>query len=82
MCRPVPSATSRMASRLPIAPSLHGDTVVLSRDPTTIVRIVLQGAQSYHGPTERTNFSMPAFAALSDRQIAGVAEQCCACRVR
>lgn len=56
-----------------IAPSLHGDTVVLSRNPTTIVRIILQGAQSFHIPNDRVDFSMPAFAALSDREIAGVA---------
>lgn len=56
-----------------IAPSLHGDTIVLSRDPTTVVRIILQGTQSFHVPTGRANFSMPAFAALSDSEIAGVA---------
>jgi mono/diheme cytochrome c family protein len=56
-----------------IAPSLHGDTVVLSRNPTTVVRIILQGAQSFHVPADRVGFSMPAFAALSDREIAGVA---------
>lgn len=55
-----------------IAPRLQGDTVVLSRNSTTIIRIVLQGAQSFHVPTDRTNFSMPAFAALSNREIAGV----------
>jgi len=56
-----------------IAPSLHGDTVVLSRNPTTVVRIILQGTQSFRSPNECVGFSMPAFAALSDREIAGVA---------
>lgn len=54
-------------------PSLAHNGIVAARDPTTILRVILQGSQSVatrHGPV---GFSMPAFAALSDKEIADVA---------
>jgi mono/diheme cytochrome c family protein len=58
---------------LPDYPKLGGDTLILGRDPTTVLRIILQGAESPVTPNERTTFSMPSFASLSDDQIADVA---------
>ena len=58
---------------LPDYPELAGDTLILGRDPTTVVRIILQGAESPLTPNEKTTYSMPAFAVLSDEQIAAVA---------
>lgn len=54
-------------------PKLDGNTLVVSRNPATVVRIILQGAgppMTGHAPV---GFSMPAFAALSDAEIADVA---------
>lgn len=61
------------AGPLPDYPKLAGDTLILGRDPTTVVRIILQGAESPVTPDEKTTYSMPAFATLSDEQIAAVA---------
>jgi|SRR5579883_1169206 len=58
---------------LPDYPWLGGDTLILGRDPTTVLRIILQGAQSPATPNEKLSYSMPAFATLSDDQIAAVA---------
>jgi mono/diheme cytochrome c family protein len=58
---------------LPDYPQLAGDTLILARDPTTVARIILQGAESPVTPSEKTTYSMPAFAVLSDEQIAAVA---------
>lgn len=58
---------------LPDYPKLAGDTLVLGKDPTTVVRIILQGAASPVTPNEDTSYSMPAFPVLSDAQIADVA---------
>jgi mono/diheme cytochrome c family protein len=52
---------------------MAGDTLILGRDPTTVVRIILQGAESPVTPNEKTTYSMPAFAVLSDEQVAAVA---------
>jgi mono/diheme cytochrome c family protein len=55
-------------------PPLAGNANVQSRDPTTIIRVILQGAQT--APTDKapTAFSMPAFDwKLDDGQIAAVA---------
>jgi mono/diheme cytochrome c family protein len=54
-------------------PKLAGDTLVLGRDPTTVVRIILQGAQAPTTPDGKTTFAMPGFPVLSDAQIADVA---------
>jgi mono/diheme cytochrome c family protein len=56
-----------------IAPNLAGDSILLSRNPTTVLRIILQGAQSYAGPGSPATFSMPAFASLNDQSVADVA---------
>lgn len=61
------------AGPLPDYPKLAGDTLILGRDPTTVMRIILGGAQSALTPNESVTYSMPAFAALSDQQIADVA---------
>jgi mono/diheme cytochrome c family protein len=54
-------------------PPLQGDASVQSRDPTTIIRIVLQGSQSPPTDGRPTPLSMPAFAwKLDDQQIADV----------
>jgi mono/diheme cytochrome c family protein len=58
---------------LPDYPQLAGDTLILARDPTTVARIILQGAESPVTPSEKTTYSMPAFTVLSDEQIAAVA---------
>jgi mono/diheme cytochrome c family protein len=55
-------------------PPLAGNANVQSRDPTTVIRVILQGAQT--APTDKapTAFSMPAFDwKLKDDQIAAVA---------
>jgi len=54
-------------------PKLAGDTLVMGRDPLTVERIILEGAQSAVTPNAKTTFSMPSFAALSDDDIAAVA---------
>jgi mono/diheme cytochrome c family protein len=61
------------AGPLPDYPKLGGDTLILGRDPTTVVRIILQGAESPVTPNEKTTYSMPAFATLNDEQVAAVA---------
>jgi mono/diheme cytochrome c family protein len=58
---------------LPDYPRLGGDTLVQGRDPTTVLRIILEGAQSPLAPGAPTPYSMPAFATLSDQEIADVA---------
>jgi mono/diheme cytochrome c family protein len=58
---------------LPDYPKLAGDTLILGRDPTTVARIILQGAESPVTPNEKTTYSMPAFATLADDEIAAVA---------
>jgi mono/diheme cytochrome c family protein len=59
-------------SSLPDYPKLGGDTLILGHDPTTVLRIILQGAESPVTPNEKTTFSMPAFASLPDQDIADV----------
>lgn len=65
--------TVRMSGPLPDYPHLGGDTLVAGRDPTTVVRIILEGAQSPVTPNAPTGYSMPSFASLSNQQIADVA---------
>jgi mono/diheme cytochrome c family protein len=54
-------------------PKLAGDTLLMGRDPTTVVRIILKGAQAPTTPHSPPTFAMPAFPVLSDSQIADVA---------
>ncbi|HEX4270376.1 MAG TPA: cytochrome c [Rhizomicrobium sp.] len=58
---------------LPDYPKLAGDTLVMGRDPTTVVRIILEGAASPTTPNAPNTFAMPGFAALRDDDIAAVA---------
>jgi mono/diheme cytochrome c family protein len=54
-------------------PKLAGDTLIMGRDPMTVERIILEGAQSAVTANAKTTFSMPSFAALRDDDIAAVA---------
>ncbi len=55
-------------------PSLAGDALLQSRDPTTINRYILSGTPTATTPAKPTPLAMPAFAwKLSDQQIADVA---------
>ncbi|MBV9783472.1 MAG: c-type cytochrome [Acidisphaera sp.] len=54
-------------------PPLRGDQVVQQTDPTTVLRIVLQGAQGAATDAAPTAPAMPAFSwRLSDQQVADV----------
>jgi mono/diheme cytochrome c family protein len=61
------------AGPLPDYPKLGGDTLILARDPTTVLRIILEGAASPVTPNEKTTYSMPSFVTLNDAKIADVA---------
>lgn len=61
------------ATAPPDYPKLAGDTMVIGRDATTVVRILLAGDESAITPNAKTGYSMPSFATLSDAQIADVA---------
>lgn len=61
------------ANPLPDYPKLGGDTLVMGKDPSTVLRIILEGALSPVTPNAPTTYSMPSFATLSDRDIADVA---------
>ena len=55
-------------------PPLAGDAAVQARDPTTIVRIILEGTRAVPTPARPTSPGMPAFGwKLDDEQIASVA---------
>jgi mono/diheme cytochrome c family protein len=55
-------------------PPLAGDALVQSRDPTTVLRIILQGSRAAPTPGRPTPLTMPAFNwKLTDQQIADVA---------
>lgn len=55
-------------------PSLKGDTMAQSRDPTTVIRIVLDGTQAVATDGRPTPLSMPSFKwKLSNEQVAAVA---------
>jgi alcohol dehydrogenase (quinone), cytochrome c subunit len=58
---------------LPDYPRLAGDTLVMGRDPSTVLHILLQGAESPVTANESTTFSMPGFAAMTDGEVADVA---------
>ncbi|RWM12407.1 MAG: cytochrome c [Mesorhizobium sp.] len=54
-------------------PSLKGSAAVQSRQPLSVVRLVLNGGHGASGPGNPTAFSMPSFGwKLSDDQIAAV----------
>lgn len=54
-------------------PALAHNSLVEARDPTTMLRVVLQGSQAVVGPQRPIGFSMPAFPVLSDGELADVA---------
>jgi mono/diheme cytochrome c family protein len=55
-------------------PALAGDVPVQSKDPTTVVRIILEGSRAVPTPAKPTAPGMPAFAwKLDDEEIASVA---------
>ncbi|HEX3753747.1 MAG TPA: cytochrome c, partial [Rhizomicrobium sp.] len=72
-CHQAPGTPDMPGTNLPVYPKLAGDTLVVGRDPTTVVRIILEGASSPTTPNAPNTFSMPGFAALSDSDIAAVA---------
>ncbi|HEY1615529.1 MAG TPA: c-type cytochrome [Rhizomicrobium sp.] len=53
-------------------PDLDGDTLVMGYDSETVIRIVLEGAESARTKNAPTTFSMPSFGALSDKDVADV----------
>ncbi|MBV9695158.1 MAG: cytochrome c, partial [Alphaproteobacteria bacterium] len=54
-------------------PALAQNATVGARDPSTVLRVILQGSQSMKPRTGAIGFSMPAFATLSDGELADVA---------
>jgi mono/diheme cytochrome c family protein len=55
-------------------PRLQGNNTVQDRDPTTIIRLILNGAHAATTDTRPTQVSMPAFDwKLSDQQVADLA---------
>jgi mono/diheme cytochrome c family protein len=74
VCHAPPGQPDQLgAGRLPDYPKLAGDTLILGHDPTTVMRIILEGAASPVTPNEHTTYSMPSFATLDNDQIADVA---------
>jgi mono/diheme cytochrome c family protein len=57
----------------PDYPQLDGDTLVLGRDPTTVVRMILEGGAGPANAGAPQQKPMPAFAKLNDGEIADVA---------
>jgi mono/diheme cytochrome c family protein len=54
-------------------PQLPGNTLVQGRNPDTVLRMILGGSQSIGLKNSKMPYSMPAFATLSDADIAAVA---------
>jgi mono/diheme cytochrome c family protein len=55
-------------------PSLKGSAVAQSKDPTTVIRLILDGGRAVATDKRPTPVSMPAFAwKLTDAQVAAVA---------
>ncbi len=54
-------------------PTLVGNTLVQSRNPDTVLRIILDGASTADTKNAGSGFSMPAFPVLSDKELADVA---------
>jgi len=57
----------------PEYPKLAGNPLVEERNPETVVRIILRGAQSAVTANAATGYSMPSFLAFDDQDIADVA---------
>jgi mono/diheme cytochrome c family protein len=73
VCHQPPEDQPPPPDRLADYPKLPGDTLVLGRDPTTVIRVLLEGAQSPTTSHEHTTYSMPSFAALNDSEVADLA---------
>ncbi len=71
-CHKPQSATPDGSAALPDYPQLAADTLVMGRDPTTVLHVILQGGPSLADPSQHKK-PMPAFAKLSDGDIADVA---------
>jgi len=54
-------------------PRLAGNTLVTARDPTTILRVILQGSQAAEVPGVQVGYSMPAFPVFTNEELAAVA---------
>jgi mono/diheme cytochrome c family protein len=54
-------------------PTLVGNTLVQSRNPDTVLHIILRGASTAKTSNAGSGFSMPAFPVLSDAELADVA---------
>ncbi len=55
-------------------PPLKGDSVAQAEDPTTVIRLILNGGRAVPTDARPTPLSMPAFGwKLSDREVAAVA---------
>jgi mono/diheme cytochrome c family protein len=57
----------------PEYPKLAGNPLVAERNPETVLRIILRGAQSSVTANAATGYSMPGFMAFDDQDIADVA---------
>jgi mono/diheme cytochrome c family protein len=57
----------------PDYPPLANNSIVQSRNPDTVLRVILQGSQSAQTATGAIGFSMPAFPVLDDKELADVA---------
>jgi mono/diheme cytochrome c family protein len=74
VCHDVPDVPDALSQGgLPAYPKLGGDSLVVGRDPTTVLHILISGAQSPVTTHERVTFSMPAFPVMSDGETADVA---------
>lgn len=72
LCSACHKADGSGVSRL--IPDLAGSAAVASREPTTVIRVLLQGANSVATREEPTAPAMPSFAwQLTDAQVAAVA---------
>jgi len=54
-------------------PRLAGNTLVVARDPTTVLRVIAQGSQSTAVSGVPVGYSMPAFPVLTNDELAAVA---------
>jgi mono/diheme cytochrome c family protein len=56
-----------------VYPPLNGNALLQSADPSSTLRVILDGAQTVTTPRAPNTGSMPAYAKLSDQEIADVA---------
>jgi mono/diheme cytochrome c family protein len=55
-----------------VYPPLNGNALLQSTDPSSTLRVILDGAQTVTTPRAPNTGSMPAYAKLSDQEIADV----------